>query len=138
MTTWHHPLFEERDKWGRTEWEVIDHLLDEELGAPHALFGEASEGEHLPTGIQSASSHALTSDGSVQRYILKWDENKQAPDGSKGYYTLLKTVTYSPEGIAELGKSNAGYLRARKELGLPLTEKQQKILQKWEEEHKVR
>lgn len=50
-------------------------------------FGTINEGKMLP-GMESSSGMLLTEDGRVFTWWLDWDEQKTAPDGTKGWYTL--------------------------------------------------
>lgn len=126
-----------RDKWGKTPSEVFNELLVERGISKYATVTATQDGVDLPSGIESQVWWVLTPDENVQTYALRWDEDKQAPDGSRGYYVLLISEAWSRDSIEEM-RDDSDYLRARKELRLPLTEEQEKILQKWEEEHKVR
>ena len=130
-----------KDRWGKNQWEVAQELLREQGLTKLAGFQESPEGEYLPAGpdgawLETMRWFILTPDEMVRSCMLDdWDENKTAPDGSKGYY-ILRVREWPQEEVAT-EEDNPDYMRARKELDLPLTEEQQKILQKWEEEHKT-
>lgn len=124
-----------KDKWGKTPSQIFGELLREQGVAEYVDIGGTWEGRMLPSGIEDESKDILTKDGTVRIYMLRWDPEKVAPDGTKGYYVLGTTVTYDADGIRRL-QADPRYIKGRKKLGLPLTDEQQKILQKWEEEHK--
>ncbi|MBI2594863.1 MAG: hypothetical protein HYW38_01215 [Candidatus Colwellbacteria bacterium] len=123
MTQHRQPI---RDKWGKTPSEVFEELLREQGIVRYATINATQDGVDLPSGIEAQVWIILTPDGIVQTYGLRWDESRTAPDGSKGYYTLLTQEPWSQEEVEAF--NNFGYLRARKELGLPLTEEQERIL----------
>lgn len=64
----------------------------------------------------------LTPDGKLWDYTIDWDPEKLNPDGEKGYYTLTE-----PREETEWD-NRSYYIRARQELGFPLTEEQERIL----------
>ncbi len=126
----------ERDKWGKTHKDIFDELLRERGITKYALIHGVGEGGILPTGLENDYWVILTPDEKIEGYWLDWDPEKLNPDGEKGYYIFRESVPSRKPN--EQGQKDPYYLRARKELGLPLTEEQKQILQKWEEEHKVR
>jgi hypothetical protein len=121
----------ERDKWGKCAGDIIDELLKERGVNVYATFGDHDEGGPMPTGIYNWSTLVLTPDGKLWDYFLDWDPEKINSDGEKGYYKLREPR----ERSSEYFKSDPYYLRARKQMNLPLTEDQEHILRKWEEEH---
>ena len=124
----------ERDHWGKNQWDLRREFLQEKGISRFAAFGTSGEGHYLPTGLEEISCAILTPDEKVRFCILGWDENKIAPDGTTGYYTLtLRECSLKEIGT---GEYNSEYIRARKQLGLPLTEEQERILREWEEEQK--
>lgn len=121
--------------------DLIGNLLrDLNIKTPYIVFDGSSEGKTLPGGFVNESGELLASDGKAYHYWLDWNDEKNAPDGSKGYYTLgedfkdpdtkepyplfreLKDDEYESYQLSE------GYISARKELGLPITPEQQKVL----------
>lgn len=121
-----------QDRWGKYPGDVFRELLQERGITKYADVYSTAEGTEFPSGLEMHAFWILTPDGKLWDYTIDWDPEKIAPDGSKGYYTLI-------EPREETGWANRPYyIHARKELGLPLTEEQEKILQQWEEEHKVR
>jgi len=103
------------------------------------MFGGSGEGKKLPGGMESESGAVLSSDGKVYRFWLDWDDEKTAPDGSKGYYTLGENDkividgvehSYFEEKDPKEYENDSSYISARKKLGLPLTPEQQEILDK--------
>ncbi|MFH1584715.1 MAG: hypothetical protein ABIB12_01135 [Patescibacteria group bacterium] len=125
----------DRDRWGKDQGEVAQSLLQEESGLKEFVaFRSFPEGEYLPAGsngawIENISVSVLTPDGAVRDYFIGWDENKTAPDGTDGYYKLSSPgVSWSQESLTRY-QDDICYIRARKQLGLPLTEEQERILQ---------
>ncbi len=107
-----------RDKWGQTPSEVFDALLKERGITRYATVNATQDGVDLPSGIESQVWILMTPDGNALTCDLHWDESKQAPDGSKGYYALGVGEIWSREEIEEFADKHS-YLRARKELGFP-------------------
>jgi len=126
------PLELPRDKWGKLYEEILAELLEERGVTEHAAFHQAGEGLELPSGFETSSFLVLTPDGTLWDYYLDWDPEKLNPDGEKGYYKLREPREATEEGL----KEDPQYLRARKQLNLPLTEEQERILRAWEEEQK--
>lgn len=125
-------IYDRRDKWGKTRDEMGVELFREKGISKYAFIAGVGEGE-LPTGLAADSGYILTPDGKIWAFMTGWDLEKLNPEGGKGYYAFryLREAANPDEW-----RDSPNYLRARKELGLPLTEEQAKILQKWEEEHK--
>lgn len=117
---------------GRHQGQILVELLKEEGFFSFARFGASGEGKYLPTGLEEMSWSVMTPDGSVRDVWLGWDENKVAPDGSQGFYKLTIMPLWSQELHKEY-EANPGYIRARKELGLPLTTEQEEILNQSQE-----
>ncbi len=126
--------FAERDKWGKTPGDILRELLADQGITEYAVIGGSTEGGKLPTDLETESWVILTPDGKLWDYFLDWDPETINPDGEKGYYRFREPREETPEGYQDY----PGYLRARRELGLPLTEEQEHIFQEWEEEHKGR
>lgn len=121
-----------KDRWGKNQWEVAQELLKEQGTTKFAAFQECPEGEYLPAGsngawLETMSWAVMTPNENVRDYFIGWDENKIAPDGSKGYYVLENRPLWSQQTIYDY-RDDPHYLRARKELGLLLTKEQEKIL----------
>ncbi|MDP2641368.1 MAG: hypothetical protein Q8P39_02400 [Candidatus Yanofskybacteria bacterium] len=116
-----------KDCWGKDQGDILSEFLKTKGITTYTTFWVSSEGKELPTGLESMGFWVLTLEGTVQIYSVDWDENKTAPDGSKGYYIVHPETSWSETDIAKEEK-NPNYLRARKELGLPLTEEQERIL----------
>lgn len=125
-----------RDHWGKTSGEVFDELLRDRGITRYSTFRGSAEGEELPSGIESVSRWILTPDETVQVFMLEWDQNRSAPDRSKGYYILRTSGPWSQERLVREA-TNPNFLRARKELALALTERQVRILREWEESTKL-
>jgi hypothetical protein len=146
----HIPIIDSEEKFR----ELITSLLREQgiMGQWEQLEG-TTEGKSLPGGIESCSGTILTEDGKIYHYWLDWDPEKIAPDGSKGYYTLGENKYYtdekgekcpffeeaSPEEYKryqEHPEEHIEYLLAKKELNLPLSDKEKEILKEYEEKWK--
>ncbi len=83
-----------RDKWGMTSWDAVsDQLARFGITAYVELHSE-DEGRILPSGAEEGSGVGdvsmtfLASDGNGYDVLLRWNPDKTAPDGSKGYYEL--------------------------------------------------
>src|SRR3989344_8227949 len=131
----------------KSQHDVIARLLREEHGINRyeEIDGDA-EGDILPGDIPNESSAILTADGRVFRLWLDWDPEKEPPAemkalGVKGWYTLGETRSFKAEGqeipyFREVLITDEDYPKpddqafivARKELGLPLTQEQERIL----------
>lgn len=110
-----------KDKWGKTYADILAELLDPEF-TDSPSFGWEGEGIEMPSGLEPVSWQILTKEEKVLGFWLEWDPKKNAPDGSKGYYSLRRDVKeHRPNS------QNPGYIRARKELNLPLTKEQERI-----------
>lgn len=126
--------FVERDKWGKDQDDILDELLKEQGITEYAIEGGSDEGGQLPTKLETCSWIILLSNERILGFWLDWDPKRIAPDGSKGYYRLKRS-----EGPAEgrLAKGwwlkSPSYIYARTKLGLPITEKQEKILKEDQE-----
>jgi len=117
--------FVERDKWGKDQDDIFNELLKEQGITEYAITGGSSEGDQLPTKLETESWFILLPDERILGFILDWDPKRIAPDGSKGYYRLKKTV----ESFVEDWRiKDPHYIRARTKLGLPITKEQEKIL----------
>lgn len=139
--------FVERDKWGKDQEDILDELLKEQGIIKYAIVHASFEGGRLPTKLETSSWSILLPDERILGFTLDWDPKRIAPDGSKGYYKLKGPtggkraedesgeITYfTPKGPVEVIEpgwrlKDPYYIRARKELGLPLTEEQEKILE---------
>ena len=124
-----------KDKWGNNLGEIFRALLTERGVTNYAYVGSTTEGGELPSGLEPCSFWILTPDGKFQSYTIDWDPEKLNPDGEKGYYKLREPW----ERPVEEGDSlwlKPDYITARKQLNLPLTEEQERILREWEEEQK--
>lgn len=122
-------LFRYVDKWGNQTGDAIKGLLDERFGKGSYGWTSCSpEGRELPTGFEDESFFVLTKDGKWQCHSLDWDDKKIAPDGSQGYYVLGEGHEHGP------GNDNIGGILAKKEIGLPLSYAQEKILEEYERE----
>ncbi|MFH1584851.1 MAG: hypothetical protein ABIB12_01855 [Patescibacteria group bacterium] len=112
-----------QDKWGNNLGEIFRALLTERGITEYASVYSTAEGTELPGGLEACSFWILTpSDGKLWDYTIAWDSEKLNPDGEKGYYTLTE-----PREAAGW-EDKPDYIRARKELGLPFTEEQERIL----------
>ena len=120
-----------RDKWKKTYEDILDELLKERGVTEYVAFDQTGEGLPLPSGFETSSFIILTPDGKVWDCFLDWNPERINPDGEKGYYKLREPR----ERSAEYLESDTNYIRARKQMSLPLTEEQEHILRKWEEEH---
>jgi len=129
------PLELPRDKWGKLYEEILAELLEERGVTEHVAFHQSGEGLELPSGFETSSFLVLTPDGTLWDYYLDWDPEKLNPDGEKGYYKLREPWDRTVEESDSLWR-DPQYLRARKQLNLPLTEEQERILREWEEEQK--
>lgn len=119
-----------QDRWGKYPGDVFRELLQEREVTKYVDVYSSAEGTEFPSGLEMHAFWILTPDGKLWVYTVDWNPEKLSPDGEKGYYTLTE-----PREVS--GWDNRPhYIRARKELGLSLTEEQQKILRKWEEEYK--
>ena len=116
----------ERDKWGKTHTDIFDELLRERGIPRYALIHGVGEGEILPTGLENDYWVILTPDEKIEGYWLDWNPEKLNPDGEKGYYIFRDSVPSSRP--SEKDQKDPYYLRARKKLGLPLTQEQERIL----------
>lgn len=119
-----------RDKWGKTYEDILDELLKERGVSEYAAFGAHDQGLELPSGLLTWWCLVLSQDGILWGYFLDWDPDKGNPDGEKGYYKLREPRERSTKYFEE----DLDYIRARTKLGLPLTEKQQHIVQEWGKE----
>ena len=95
-------------------------------------FEGSTEGGPLPGGIPKLSGTILAEDGRVFYYWLSWDSEKQAPDGTRGWYTLGENRFFEYEGkkvayFREILPSekdeypkpdDSSFLEAKKKLGL--------------------
>ncbi|OHA71420.1 MAG: hypothetical protein A3E07_01930 [Candidatus Wildermuthbacteria bacterium RIFCSPHIGHO2_12_FULL_45_9] len=131
----------------KSQHDVIARLLREEHGINRyeEIDGDA-EGDILPGDIPNESSAILTADGRVFYLWLDWDPEKEPPAemkalGVKGWYTLGEDFKDPHTGepyplFREVFPGNEAYpnpddqafIRARKELDLPLTQEQERIL----------
>lgn len=112
-------------------------LLEAGITNKFEVVSLAGEGKELPNGIESESGWILLDDGRAFMYWLDWDENKTAPDGNMGYYTLGNNETFESDGnqvkyFSEItpDEGDLSNVVARKRLDLPLSEKQKEALQK--------
>lgn len=145
-----------RDKWGMTTEDAIgDQLARFGITGYVEMDGE-SEGRVLPsgaeegTGVGDASMTFVASDGNIYTIWLRWNPDKTAPDGSRGYYELEsgdvsvsngtgeKNFKWIPwiegqqppiEGKVDPASTEPYYIQSRKLLGLPVSEKQEEILE---------
>lgn len=122
-----------QDRWGKSIGEVFRELLQERGIAKYADVYSVTDGKELPSGLESHGFWILTSDGKLWDYTIEWDADKLNPDGEKGYYMLSE-----PRDATGEWDDRPYYIRARKQLNLPLTEEQERILQEWEAEQKKR
>ncbi|MBI2506679.1 MAG: hypothetical protein HYW00_00880 [Candidatus Colwellbacteria bacterium] len=112
--------------------DLVGYLLREMgIEGRHELFDTTSEGKIMPGGGVNESGKLLLEDGRVFTWWLDWDENKTAPDGTKGWYTLGENdfIEYEGKKLAYFYEilpgdesypkpDNEAFLRANKELGL--------------------
>ncbi|MBI1984927.1 MAG: hypothetical protein HYS60_02330 [Candidatus Wildermuthbacteria bacterium] len=112
--------------------ELMTSLLKEHgIAGRWETFGTVNEGKMLP-GMESSSGSILTEDGRVFTYWTGWDEQKTAPDGTKGWYDLGEKSFWTDEGgkrhsyFEEIPQGDSRYpkpddssfLAAKKKLGL--------------------
>jgi hypothetical protein len=124
-----------RDKWGKTYDDVLDEFLRKRGVIKYVAFDQTGEGLPLSSGFETSSFLVLTPDGKLWDIFLDWDPEAMNPDGEKGYYKLREPRERTVEESDSLWR-DPSYLRARKQLNLPLTEEQEQILKDWEEEQK--
>lgn len=124
--------FAYQDKWGKTTRDILRELLAEQGITEYAVSGSSTEGGKLPTDLETTSWSVLTPDGRLWDYFLDWNPEKLNPDKEKGYYEFREPREQDPGGYQETPE----HLHALRELGLPLTEEQERILREWEAEHK--
>ena len=110
--------------------EVIAELLKGKGIDRFALITMDWEGNTLPGGTPTESGEILTDKGKVFRFWLDWDPTKVSPDGTQGWYTLGEERMFFSEidPLRDRYPTDKSYLRARKELDLPLTQEQERIL----------
>lgn len=124
---------------------IIELLKELGITEEFITIDAVSEGKPLPGGFSSESGTILTKDGKVYDYWLDWDPEKIAPNGSKGYYTLGENFKDPVTGeFYSLFKEillesklypkpyDRSFLFAKKRLGIPLTQEEEKILEKYE------
>lgn len=148
---WEMTLREKYDPEGKLPKRTLDDVLDElfkEKGiSPYVVIDADVGGQILPGDVPEFSGKVAAQNGKVYRYWLWWDHTNRAPNGNKGYYELgehlINPITgetgfreVPPEEFQRLYKrplaQDKGYIRARKQLGLPLTEEQERILKERE------
>ena len=140
--------FLSRDKWEMSAQDAIGDQLAR-VGIPEYVeLGGDYEGNLLPSGseensgIESISMIFLAPNGNIYDVWLGWNPDKTAPDGSRGYYELYsydhalsRRVVWTrgeplptPKESSESKETPGSVVQARKLLGLPVTEKQEKAL----------
>ena len=144
------PRLVSRDKWGMDSTDAVGDQLARFGITAYVELGGNVEGQMLPsgaednTGIEDVSVDLVASNGNVYDVWLRWNPNKTAPDGSKGYYelesfnfsneTFVPWVEGQPIPIQGRDKGDAFsegsfYIQSRKLLGVPVTKKQEEILE---------
>jgi hypothetical protein len=83
----------------RETYELVGELLKEQGIKKFVPLDGDAEGDVLPGGVYNESGIVLSSDGKVYQFWLDWDDEKIAPDGSKGYYTLGENDKIIIDGV---------------------------------------
>ncbi len=141
----------ERDKWGMDQDAVIGDQLARAGITAYVLLDAEPEGGILPTSIGDVNEVFVGSDGNIHNVVLRWNPNKQAPDGSTGYYDFetwdrssqkIVPWTKGPD-IPPMRRGDAegttyldpDYIQSRKLLDLPISDDQEEILRDYLEAH---
>ncbi len=150
------PRYLDRDKWGMNHVDAVGDQLARFGITAYVLMNINGEGQILPSdpdgsGVEDITMAFNASDGNGYYVSLRWNPDKTAPDGSRGYYELessrffvdsatgknaverIPWVEGQPIPIQDRDKVDPAstepyYIQSRKLLGLPVSEKQEEIL----------
>ena len=149
------PRYLDRDKWGMNHVDAVGDQLARFGITAYVVLHQTGEGQILPSepdgsGVEDINVILVASDGNIYNVWLRWNPDKTAPDGSRGYYELEsgdvsvsngtgeKNFKWIPwiegqqppiEGKGDTASTEPYYIQSRKLLGLPISDKQEEILQ---------